>query len=155
MVTILTQDKKNIVECGTIMVCPRTETDKWSVVYSQNSKEHLTLGTYPTEERAKEVLAQIYEIMWNFNEYENPAKVFAMFKMPESRKENNVKEPLSENEFMEILSSKYKGTIYRVPHPPGYPNSAFYYTHEQFYDKNNQENIGIYTNETTYSLEPA
>ena len=59
--------------------------------------------------------------------------------------------PLTQKEFENILIEKYCPLYYHKW--KNYPNSTFYYNIENY--DSTTDNVGIYTNKTTYSLEKA
>lgn len=87
MITILSQDKTEIIKCNDVYQIRN------AVVEDFNNKDNTvaTLGTYATEERAKEVVAEIWELIRKNSKYkietgslyvENVIPVYNTFEMP-------------------------------------------------------------------------
>lgn len=61
MITILTQNKKRIMDCSILEIRDEKVGIKGYSITSRHFNNILCLGTYATEERAKEVLMEIWE----------------------------------------------------------------------------------------------
>jgi hypothetical protein len=57
---------------------------------------------------------------------------------------------LTRTQFEEKLREEH-GEIFTVQFS-NYPRSIFYYNRTQYFDEHSRDNIGIYTNETTYGF---
>ena len=84
---IVSQDKNGIINFDNILQlyisqCKKEEITEYYIRYEDCNNSYEDIGTYKTEERAKEVLQEIIDI-YKFNRCEAVGQKNAVYRMPE------------------------------------------------------------------------